>query len=285
MPGPPYRPAPPWRGRREGRGSAGTGPAEPGHGRRHSRDGNAECGAGQEEPLPGALEPDGVHGVLGTARVKAAGRRKQGPEQPLVSVDDGDERRAQHEVGLSHPVVLPPAPVLRPDGPIELATNFPQRHGPQGPLRDDDVVAGRGESILGGPEVFAEQPLDPVPNDGVPDLPTRGNSQATPSELIVGEIDDEVGRGSPRAPRGGPPVVTAQEKPLILRKPPLPGGATSRGAPAAPPKRRRSYFLATRTVSRLRPLARLRFSTARPAAVLMRLRKPCVVFLLRLCGW
>ena len=38
-------------------------------------------------------------------------------------------------------------------------------------------------------------------------------------------------------------------------------------------------------VSRLRPLARRRFSTFRPVGVAMRARNPCVRFRLRLLGW
>ena len=39
------------------------------------------------------------------------------------------------------------------------------------------------------------------------------------------------------------------------------------------------------TVSLWRPLARRRASTARPSAVFMRTRKPCVLARLRLFGW
>ena len=38
-------------------------------------------------------------------------------------------------------------------------------------------------------------------------------------------------------------------------------------------------------VSRLRPLARRRFSTLRPVGVAIRARNPCVRFRLRLLGW
>ena len=41
----------------------------------------------------------------------------------------------------------------------------------------------------------------------------------------------------------------------------------------------------SQTVRRLRPLARRRLSTARPALVAMRTRNPCVFFRLRLFGW
>ncbi len=120
-------------------------------------------------------------------------------------------------------IVVLRVPALRAEGAIQLAGNLLQCHGAQSPFRDDDEVAGWGEPILGGPEVFAEEPLDPISNDGVPYLTARGDSKATASELIVGEINDEVGRGPPRPPGGGPPVVTTQEQPLILGKPAFPG--------------------------------------------------------------
>lgn len=49
------------------------------------------------------------------------------------------------------------------------------------------------------------------------------------------------------------------------------------------------YFLrplnSSETVSFLRPLARREANTRRPLAVVIRSRKPCLFFLLRLCGW
>jgi len=46
-----------------------------------------------------------------------------------------------------------------------------------------------------------------------------------------------------------------------------------------------NYFFGAETTRRLRPLARRRLSTARPPAVELRLRNPCVRLRLILLGW
>jgi hypothetical protein len=48
---------------------------------------------------------------------------------------------------------------------------------------------------------------------------------------------------------------------------------------------RHGYFCAARTTSRLRPLARRRFRTLRPAGVALRLRNPCSLLRRTLLGW
>ena len=45
------------------------------------------------------------------------------------------------------------------------------------------------------------------------------------------------------------------------------------------------YFFGALTASRFRPLARRRFSTARPCRVLIRLRNPCSRLRRTLLGW
>jgi len=49
--------------------------------------------------------------------------------------------------------------------------------------------------------------------------------------------------------------------------------------------RSKGYFLCARTTSRLRPFARRRLRTLRPAAVALRLRNPCSRFRRILLGW
>jgi hypothetical protein len=61
--------------------------------------------------------------------------------------------------------------------------------------------------------------------------------------------------------------------------------ATAKGGSDDEPSATIRPAFASQTVRRLRPLARRRFSTARPAFVDMRTRNPCVFFRLRLFGW
>ena len=56
-------------------------------------------------------------------------------------------------------------------------------------------------------------------------------------------------------------------------------------AAARAPTCSRDYFFGAEAASRFRPLARLRLSTARPATVELRLRKPWVRFLRSFEGW
>src|SRR5438094_40612 len=76
--------------------------------------------------------------------------------------------------------------------------------------------------------------------------------------------------------------LSASAQPHASARRELWGKRNPGGAPAAG---KRPYFLCALTTSRLRPFARRRLRTLRPAWVALRLRNPCSLFRLTLLGW
>lgn len=122
-------------------------------------------------------------------------------------------------------------------------------------------------------EDFADQPLDPIAYNRTPDPFAHCNAQARPTSRR--RLGDHHKQG-PRPSSWG--ALKPQELPA------LPDPRRARQARAAA-LRYRGCFGGIVTVSRLRPLARRRFSTCRPPGVAMRARKPCVRLRRLLLGW
>lgn len=111
-----------------------------------------------------------------------------------------------------------------------------------------------------------------ISNDGAADARADRDADAAPCLPAQRLQNDEVFRVLPR-----PTSLYAKEFP------PLPEPRELREGPA-PVSSHPGCFGGIETVSRLRPFARRRFSTLRPAGVAMRARNPCVRFRRRLLG-
>ncbi len=145
-----------------------------------------------------------------------------------------------------------------------------------------DVRVTREPAGLSG-ERLAQQPLDLVALDRAPHLARHRDAEAR----AVGGL--ELGRRvrclarervQHEVPVPGRPALAVDALELrAARQPPALGAARTGPAGAG------GAVLHRQTVSRLRPLARRRFSTMRPARVLIRSRKPWVRARLRFLGW
>lgn len=108
------------------------------------------------------------------------------------------------------------------DGPVKFLPDLAEAHRPGAFSGDDDIVPGIREAFPGLSKVLAHHTLYAIANNRVPHLAADGDPKAPASELIVGEIDDEVRRSQAGANRRGTFELAAQEQPLIFGKaPPL----------------------------------------------------------------
>jgi hypothetical protein len=139
---------------------------------------------------------------------------------------------------------------------------------------DDDDVDRPGEhpSIL--PEPFTNLPFHAVSHNRLPDFPTDRDAQSRPQArlwiAIPRDEHHEVLRFIAFTPPGYPPEITRMEQ--VLR------------FPKAARSGRHDYFEPTVTASFLRPFARRRLITARPAFDFIRARKPWARFRFRRLG-
>jgi hypothetical protein len=149
--------------------------------------------------------------------------------------------------------------------------------GLSGP-RNEDQVQSRRCGRIQPPVPFTQPPLHAVSYHSVADLLAHNKSHSGSRRLVLPRlgknIEDEILSGYTPAPmlhrqegRARPQAIHAAE--------PLPAALVAHG----------DYFLAMVTVSFFRPLRRRRRITSRPAAVLMRFRKPWVRFRLLRWGW
>ena len=141
-------------------------------------------------------------------------------------------------------------------------------------LGNDEDVEECGQIQTPRAEYLPDQPLDPIAHHGVTHPGADGDAEpACPSRRR--SLDDHEAPTVPPLPLS----LQLQELPT----PPQPdrirkgSGARHGNQPGC--------FGGMETVSRLRPLARRRFNTARPVGVAMRARNPWVRIRRRLLGW
>jgi len=167
----------------------------------------------------------------------------------------------------------------RIEGSNEIATFRAARSR----TRDQDQIDSSRQPSPLAPEPLARASLHPIPHHGTAHAPTYRDSQPLRLALPVGgrpglglglpggrDQQDELARRESTATTRNAPVVLAE--------------AQSVGPLEATGPRRHVYFEATLTARRRRPLARRLLSTARPARVFMRSRKPCFLNRLRRLG-
>jgi hypothetical protein len=139
-----------------------------------------------------------------------------------------------------------------------------------GPGDHEDILWWH-DLILATTEELAHQPSHPVANHRPADLPAGGNTE--PRDPIVTSLRDDHKTGT--RPATADPLqaekLGALANPMCLRE-------------SLVVARLQGCFGGMLTVSRLRPLARRRFSTCRPVGVAMRALNPCVRLRRRLLG-
>jgi len=140
-------------------------------------------------------------------------------------------------------------------------------------LRDHYQVAWR-QICSSVAKYLSQDSLDAIALHRVPHASAHGDAQPWPLHLTAPANEDEVRRMTAHSiPLDGQELSPATE-PQRLVKAPWAGHGDHPGC-----------FGGMLTVSRLRPLARRRFSTWRPPGVAIRARKPCVRLRRRLLGW
>lgn len=108
------------------------------------------------------------------------------------------------------------------DGLVKFLPDLAETHRPGTPPGYDDIVPGIREAFPGRSKVLAHNTLYTITNNRVPHLAADGDPKAPTSELIVGEIDDEVRRSHAGADRRGALELAAQQQSFIFGKaPPL----------------------------------------------------------------
>ena len=136
---------------------------------------------------------------------------------------------------------------------------------------DHEDILWRHDLVLTTAEELAHQPPHPVAGHRPADVPAGGNAEAR--DPIVTSLRDDHKTGT--RPAAADPLqaekLGALADAMCLRE-------------SLVVARLQGCFGGMLTVSRLRPLARRRFSTCRPAGVAMRARNPCVRLRRRLLG-
>jgi hypothetical protein len=137
-------------------------------------------------------------------------------------------------------------------------------------LRDHNDVEWRVEVAPDRTQYLAHEPFDAIPHDGIPDAGAYRDADSTCAVPRCRLQNDEL--------LGMLPVPVALHPEELVALPD--SRELGKGARPAHP----GCFGGTETVRRLRPLARRRFKTLRPAGVAMRARNPWVRFRRRLLG-
>jgi hypothetical protein len=165
---------------------------------------------------------------------------------------------------------------------LKLARDFAEREFFRSHLGDDDDIFRPRNPFPVPAKKFSNQPFDSVANDRVAHPGGDRNAQSLFSRVIdSGENDEMGGVDLSSLPREGQKLGTFSQTDSF-------GKILATAACHRAIEKRFGYlrgrFGGTVTVSRLRPLARLRRSTLRPPGVAMRARNPCVRFRLMLLG-
>ena len=122
----------------------------------------------------------------------------------------------------------------------------------------DDQIGPGGKRVAVLAEVLAERPLDAISDGSAAGRAADDDTEANPAAAGVRDVERE-------GPRSHPP--TGLQRSAEVCCPHEPSGPRKAALPLTP---------GPQTVRRHRPLARRRFSTFRPAGVLIRSRNPCV---------
>ena len=200
---------------------------------------------GEPAAVPHAVLSDGQPRILRTRRREPARRGKERGKPPLVAADgrDGHAGRPRYDVRLP--------PRNSAERITHLGDEIVEVHGHRPRTADDHQCHPCGCGLARPPVRFPEPPPYPIALHRAAQLPTHGEADLSrrvrrPPEHDQGRSIDPLALLEERLEVGAPC------QPLLSREP------------------------AGQTVSRLRPLARRRFSVLRPPCVFMRSRNPCV---------
>lgn len=141
---------------------------------------------------------------------------------------------------------------------------------------NDDQIEGRMDEVVVFSEELTNLPPDAIALWRIPDLAAGGDSQTRGSGGEGSCENDEARPGLSPTPILQGNEIRALPNVQSFGKPLVPNRLEVVAHPGC--------FGGIETVRRLRPLARRRAKMARPAAVAMRLRKPCLRKRLRLLG-
>jgi hypothetical protein len=158
----------------------------------------------------------------------------------------------------------------------ELVRDFATRLRRRPPSSDDHQVDILRHPVARGSEPLANAAFDAIPHHRVP----HGTAHRQPKATISGHAEGPAMRRT-RGRYGDEEIARTMGLALVAKT--LEIARTQqpiRRPKATGPRRLHCYFDPTETESEWRPFARLRFRIARPARVLIRLRKPCLRFLL-----
>jgi len=160
------------------------------------------------------------------------------------------------------------------EGPLQLLGHLDKLKGICTYFGNNQDILGRGYIYLARAKELSQYSFHAIPHDRFAKAACDCDTEPGPPPWRGGAHHHEMGTVSPL--------------PTLLQREKLPAYQQTRGLGeriALPLRIQRCACLGgIETVKRLRPLARRRLRTARPAAVLIRVRNPCVRLRRRLLG-